>query len=132
MFYTSTRTVASHALDSQVEDLPLGLDPTTTPIIATHFFGWRPPVEPSVEVTDLDLFRLAGALHRLGKALGVNVGHPADVLRKLEVRLLRGNYRANSTFAIGTAGATSGLQPDLNCKFPIQTDGPGTMPHRNP
>ena len=77
MFYTSTRTVASHALDSQVEDLPLGLDPTTTPIIATHFFGWHPP---SAEIIDFDLIHLARALHGLGMRMGTQI----DILRRLE------------------------------------------------
>jgi hypothetical protein len=58
-------------------DLPSDLDPTTTPIIATHFFGWHPP---SAEIIDFDLIHLARALH----GLGMGIGTQTALLRRLE------------------------------------------------
>jgi hypothetical protein len=74
------QAATSRDLADQV-DLPLGLDPTKTPIIATHFFGWRPP---SAEVIDFDLMRLARALHTLGIGVSAKVGSRLDVLKRLE------------------------------------------------
>jgi hypothetical protein len=43
-------------------------------------------LEPLFEVFDFQTVHLARALHRLGVAIGADVGRPIDVLRNLETR----------------------------------------------
>ena len=73
-------------LDSPAESLPKGFDPNIFPIIARHYFGWRRPIKPSAEVIDLNLMRLAAALHRLGETIGADVDSRADLLKRLAPR----------------------------------------------
>ena len=45
-------------------------DAKAMPILAVHWFGCLAPVEPSAEIDDRHLMRLAAALHRLGEGNG--------------------------------------------------------------
>ena len=40
-------------------------------------------MRPPAEVVDLNLVRLAAALHRLGEAIGADVGRRADMLKRI-------------------------------------------------
>ena len=68
------------------ESLPSNFDPRQFPILAAHWFGVRQSAKPSAEVVDLDLVRLAAALHRLGEAVGADVGSRWDMLERLAPR----------------------------------------------
>ena len=41
------------------------------------------PAWPAAEVVDLNLMRLAAALHRLGETIGADVGSRKDMLKRL-------------------------------------------------
>ncbi len=87
MYIPKARQATSNRyLDSPAESLPKGFDPFNFPIIARHWFGWRRPIKPSAEVIDISLIRLAAALHRLGEAIGIEVGSRADMLRRFTPR----------------------------------------------
>ncbi len=68
---------------NDADTLPSDFDPQRFPILAAHWFGWRQPTKSSAEVFDLDLIRLAAALHRLGEAVGADVGNRGDMLKRL-------------------------------------------------
>ena len=80
---SSRRAIARRDSDS---DLPPDFDPDEHPILATHWFGVHEPAKPSAEVVDLNLVRLAAALHSLGEAIGADVGSRADMLKRLAPR----------------------------------------------
>ena len=44
------------------------------------------PVWPAAEVVDLNLMRLAAALHRLGETSGADVGSRKDMLKRIAPR----------------------------------------------
>ena len=79
-------TIIPHCVEapSGVDALPTDFDPKRHPIIAQHWFGWRQPV--LAEVVDLNLVRLAAALHQFGKTIGANAGSRTDMLRRLTPR----------------------------------------------
>ncbi len=66
--------------------LPLDFDPQEYPILARHWFGLHEPAKPSAEVVDLNLVRLAAALHGLGETIGADVGSRADLLKRIAPR----------------------------------------------
>ena len=84
MYTLEARQATSNRyLDSPAESLPRGLDPFNFPIIARHWFGWRRPIKPPADVIDLNVIRLAAALHRLGEAIGADVGCRRDMLKRI-------------------------------------------------
>ena len=54
-----------------------------TPTCVTHWFAVHQPARPTAEVVDLNLVRLAAALHRLGETIGADVGSRADMLKRI-------------------------------------------------
>ena len=74
------------ASSSDADTLPSDFDPQRWPILATHWFGAHRPARPSAEVVDLNVIRLAAALHRLGETIGAEVGSHGDVLKRLTPR----------------------------------------------
>ena len=66
-------TIIPHLREASFNDpdaLPPNFDIQQLPILATHWFGVHEPAKPSAEVVDLNVVRLAAALHRLGEAIG--------------------------------------------------------------
>ena len=87
MYIPKARQATSNRyLDSPAESLLRGCDPFNFPIIARHWFGWRRPIKPSAEVIDLNVIRLAVALHRLGEVIGIEVGSRKDMLERVAPR----------------------------------------------
>ena len=80
------QATSKHYRDDPAESLPKGFDPFNFPMIARHWFGWRRPIKPSAEVIDISLIRLAAALHRLGEAIGIEVGSRKDMLERVAPR----------------------------------------------
>lgn len=62
---------------------PPDFDPRRFPILAAHFFGRHQSASRLAEIIDFDRVRLAAALHRLGKTIGVNTGTRAEMQRRL-------------------------------------------------
>ncbi len=79
-------TVIAREANTGVDTLPKGFDPQRFPILARHWFGWRQPARPSAEVVDLNIIRLAAALHQLGQTIGADVGSRADLLKRIAPR----------------------------------------------
>ena len=65
------------------DTLPSNFNPKQYPILATHWFGLHEPAKPLAEVIDLNIIRLAAALHRLGEVVGADVGNRGDMLKRL-------------------------------------------------
>ncbi len=74
------------AREANLDTFPLGFDPQRCPILAVQWFGIRRPVRSSAEVVDLNIIRLAAALHRLGETIGADVGSRADLLKRIAPR----------------------------------------------
>ncbi len=79
-------TVIAREADTDVNTIPKGFDPQQFPILAVHWFGIHRPARPSAEIVDLNIIRLAAALHRLGQTIGVEVGSRADLLKRIAPR----------------------------------------------
>ena len=82
-------TIIPHLREASFNDadtLPSDFDLQRFPILARHWFGLHEPAKPSAEVVDLNLVRLAAALHRLGEAIGADVGSRADMLKRIAPR----------------------------------------------
>ncbi len=79
-------TMIPHLVEASndANTLPPNFDPQRFPILTVHWFGWRQPV--LAEVVDLNLVRLAAALHQFGKTIGANAGSRTDMLRRLTPR----------------------------------------------
>ncbi len=76
-------TMIPHLVEASndANTLPPNFDPQRFPILAVHWFGWRQPV--LAEVVDLNLVRLAAALHQFGETIGADVGSRKDMLKRL-------------------------------------------------
>ncbi len=79
-------TVIAREANTDVNTFPKGFDPQRFPILAVHWFGIHRPVRSSAEVVDLNIIRLAAALHRLGETIGADVGSRADLLKRIAPR----------------------------------------------
>ena len=82
-------TIIPHLREASndADSLPPNFDPQQFPILAVHWFGIHQPTRPSAEVIDLNIIRLAAALHRLGQTIGADVGSRNDMLRRLAPRV---------------------------------------------
>ena len=81
--YTLKARTATTSCERHVDAAPPNFDPQQCPILAVHWFGMHQPARPSAEVVDLNLIRLAAALHGLATANGLDVGTRADFARRL-------------------------------------------------
>ena len=82
-------TIIPHLEEASFNDadtLPFDFDVQRFPILATHCVGVHEPAKSSAEVVDLNLVRLAAALHRLGQTIGVEVGGRNDMLERVAPR----------------------------------------------
>ncbi len=80
-------TVIAREANTDADTLPFDFDVQRFPILATHWFGVPEPAKPSAEVVDLNIIRLAAALHQLGQTIGADVGSRNDMLRRLAPRV---------------------------------------------